>query len=152
MIVYRLSRRKYKSELSGKGAAIRGGRWNLKGTEIVYTSSSRALAMAEILVHFTLQDLPDDYFMLVIYVPDSIPQYHIRENQLPSLWNLFPYCKGPQNTVEEILQERKYGVLQVPSAVVKGDFNYLIDPIHKDFKLIRIVDEEKFPFDKRMVY
>ncbi len=152
MIVYRLSRSKYKSQLSGRGAAIRGGRWNRKGTEMIYTASSRALAMAEVLVHFTLQDLPDDYFMLVIYIPDSISIYHITEDQLPPDWSLFPYSQSCQNIGDAILQKRNHGVIKVPSAVVKGDYNYLIDPGYKDFGQIKIVDEEKFPFDERMVY
>lgn len=152
MIVYRLSRRKYKSHLSGRGAAIKGGRWNRKGTEVIYTASSRALAMAEVLVHFTLQDLPDDYFMLVIYIPDSIPLYHITEDHLPPDWNLFPYSQGSQKIGESILQTKNYGVIKVPSAVVKGDYNYLIDPECKGFGQVKIVDEEKFPFDDRLVY
>ncbi len=152
MIVYRLSRQKYKAQLSGIGAALKGGRWNRKGTEVIYTASSRALAMAEVFVHFTIQDLPNDYFMLMIYVPDSTPQYHITEDQLPLHWNLFPYSQGSQNVGEKVLQKRNYGVIKVPSAVVKGCFNYLIDPAYTDFDQVKIVDEEKFPFDTRLVF
>src|SRR5680860_566230 len=124
MIVYRLSRRKYKSQLSGRGASIHGARWNRKGTEVIYTASSRALAMAEVLVHFTLQKFPDDYFMLMIYVADGIPQYNITEDKLPSRWNLFPYSHETQNIADDLFQEKKYGLIRVPSAVVKGDYNY----------------------------
>jgi RES domain-containing protein len=119
---------------------------------MIYTASSRALAMAEVLVHFALQDLPDDFFMLVIYIPDSILQYHITEDQLPPGWKLFPYGQGSQRIGEAILQTRNYGVIKAPSAVVKGDYNYLVDPAYQDFDQIKIVDEEKFPFDKRLVY
>ena len=41
-------------------------------------------------------------------------------------------------------------VLKVPSAVVKGDFNYLINPYHADFKKIKIKEVTDFPFDRRM--
>jgi len=61
MKVYRLSRLRYAGFLSGKGAAIRGARWNSVGTEMIYTAQNRSLAMAEVVVHLTLGTLPDDY-------------------------------------------------------------------------------------------
>lgn len=51
---YRLARKKYPVELSGRGAALRGARWNSPGTEIIYTARNRALAMAEVAVHLTI--------------------------------------------------------------------------------------------------
>jgi RES domain-containing protein len=38
-------------------------------------------------------------------------------------------------------------VLKVPSAVVPGDFNYLINPKHKNFNKIKIKNKEPFSFD-----
>ena len=72
MRVFRLSKRKYSKELNGKGAAKSGNRWNSKGTEIIYTAESRALAMAEVAVHLTLATLPSDYVMIEIEIPDNI--------------------------------------------------------------------------------
>lgn len=152
MIVYRLSRKKYKSQLSGKGAALYGGRWNSKGTELIYTSKSRALAMAEVLVHLSLQNLPDNYYMLTIYIPDSIPMMNISIDQLPSGWNSFPFIRKTQNLCDALVQQNECGIIKVPSAVVKGDFNYLINPAYRDFDQIKIVDEEAFPFDDRLVF
>ena len=40
--------------------------------------------------------------------------------------------------------------MKVPSAVVKGDFNYLLNPYHEDFHRIKIIHQEDFPFDKRI--
>ena len=72
MRVFRLSKRKYSKELNGKGAAKSGNRWNSKGTEIIYTAESRALAMAEVAVHLTLATLPSDYVLIEIEIPDNI--------------------------------------------------------------------------------
>jgi RES domain-containing protein len=79
MELFRLSREIYADVLSGKGAAKRGARWNSAGTELVYTAGNRSLAMTEIAAHFTLATLPEDYLMLIIYVPDnvSIKKYQI---------------------------------------------------------------------------
>jgi hypothetical protein len=35
-------------------------------------------------------------------------------------------------------------------AVVQGEFNYLLNPQHPDFKLIKISTPERFSFDMRM--
>jgi len=152
MIVYRLSREKYKHSLSGKGAARYGGRWNRKGTEVIYTASSRALAMAEVLVHFSMKDVPDAFYMLTIFVPDTVPVIQINVSDLPEGWQSFPYLLDTQNIADHHFQDTRYGLVRVPSAVVRGDFNYLINPMHRDFEKIQIVEGEQFPFDERMVY
>ncbi|NIR50304.1 RES family NAD+ phosphorylase [candidate division KSB1 bacterium] len=60
MKVYRIARSAYIEDLSGTGARLYGGRWNHKGTSIVYTSKNRALATVEYLVHVSLAILPTD--------------------------------------------------------------------------------------------
>ena len=72
MIVYRLSREKYKDRLSGYGASLYGQRWNSKGIEVIYTAQSRALANSEVAVHISLGILPKDYHMVEIDIPNSI--------------------------------------------------------------------------------
>ncbi len=83
MEVYRLSREKFASPLSGKGAAIKGARWSSVGVEIVYTAFNRSLAMAEIAVHFTFATLPDDYMMITIFIPDDVSSKKLAITDLP---------------------------------------------------------------------
>ena len=66
---YRLCRQRY-AELSGFGAKKTGGRWNRKGIAALYTAQNAALAVLEVLVHLDKAELPDDYVMLEISVPD----------------------------------------------------------------------------------
>ena len=58
MTIFRLSKQKYSDNLSGIGAELSGGRWNNKGTRILYTSDSRALCTAEIAVHMPIGLIP----------------------------------------------------------------------------------------------
>jgi RES domain-containing protein len=150
MEVYRLSRAKYGLSLSGKGAAIKGARWNSAGTELIYTASNRSLAMAEIAVHFTIATLPADYEMLTIYVPDQLKIVKITANELSEGWNEFPHHRSTQLLGDKFVQENKSCILQVPSAVTFGDFNILLNPFHSDFSKVKIIDNVKFPFDKRI--
>jgi RES domain-containing protein len=148
--VFRLCRENFSKELTGKGAAIKGGRWNSPGVELIYTSANRSLAMAEVFVHLSLGTLPDDFVMVVISIPDDITVIKLAEEDLPAGWNSFPYLVSTQYIGDKLVIGNKYCILQVPSAVTKGDFNYLINPHHRDFSGVIIVSAERFPFDKRI--
>lgn len=150
MNVFRLSKKKYAEELSGKGASKSGNRWNSKGTEIIYTAESRALAMSEILVHLSLATLPKDFVMITIQIPDSLKIKEIDFKLLPENWNLHPPNSTTQKMGDSFIDSRDFCILKVPSAVVRGDFNYLINPFHKDFKKIKIKEITDFPFDERI--
>ncbi|HAO51060.1 MAG TPA: RES superfamily protein [Runella sp.] len=150
MEVFRLSREKFATPLSGKGAALKGARWNSIGVELIYTAQNRSLAMAEVAVHFTLATLPDDYVMLTIKIPDEFLMKEIAEEQLPSDWKEFPHPISTQKFGDNFVVENNYCLLRVPSVVTQGDYNILINPNHKDFYKIEITKVEKFPFDKRI--
>lgn len=150
MKVFRLSRKKYAKDLSGKGAALFGYRWNSKGIEMVYTAESRALAMAEVAVHLTLATLPDDYMIIEIEIPDNIELDTIDVNTLDLDWNSYPYSFKTQQIGDDFVRSSKACVLKVPSAVVKGDFNFLLNPNHPDIKKIKIIGTMEFPLDQRI--
>jgi RES domain-containing protein len=150
MEVFRLTREKFARHLSGKGASIKGARWNSPGIELVYTAANRSLAMAEVAVHFSLATIPDDYVMMTIYIPDDISLKKLRISDLPPNWNIFPFPAATQVVGDRFALAGKYCVLQIPSSVTKGDHNFLINPAHPDFSKIRILAREKFPFDKRI--
>lgn len=140
----------FSGSLSGKGAAIKGARWNSVGVEMIYTAGNRSLAMAEVAVHLSMATLPADYMMLTIFIPDDIPVLKLTIDDLPLNWNVFPHPNETQNIGDQFIAQNKYCVLQIPSVVTKGDYNILINPNHKDFSKIKIIDISQFPFDKRL--
>ena len=150
MIVFRLAKEKYSHDLSGNGAFKTGGRWNSKATAMVYTSDSRALCTAEIAVHTPLGLLPSDYEIISIEIPDSIKIKTLAKNKLPYDWNSIPHPESTQEIGDEFIKQNKSVVLKVPSAVVQGDFNYLLNPKHSDFRKIKIRKVETFSFDYRL--
>lgn len=149
MIVYRLCKQSYINDLSGRGAEINGGRWNNKGMPALYTACSRALAVLEVAVHIPLGIIPIDYFMTSIEIPDlGITKVNISD--LPFNWNRNPIIKATQYTGDDFLNANSHLILQVPSATVQGDYNYLINPAHTDFQLVKVVSTEPFEFDSRL--
>ncbi|MEI6754651.1 MAG: RES family NAD+ phosphorylase [Paludibacter sp.] len=149
MIVYRLSKAKYANDLSGKGAEIAGGRWNSKGVSMIYTSESRALATTEIAVHTSLGNIPIDYCIISLEIPDAAIKT-VEMTDLPLDWSEVPPKLSSQKFGDKFVFENNSLVLKVPSAVVEGDFNYLINPKNKDIGLIRIVKVSPFTFDRRL--
>lgn len=151
MIVHRLAKTKYSHDLSGKGAEKTGGRWNSKGTALLYTSESRALCMAEIAVHTPLGSIPNDYLLISIEITDdsSITQASLVE--LPENWMSFPHPHATQEIGDRFVAENLALVLKVPSAIVQGDFNYLVNPQHPEFENISIVEIVNLEFNKRLI-
>jgi len=149
MIVFRLSRARYKNELSGYGASLDGQRWNSKGTEVVYTAQTRALANSEVAVHISLGILPSDYHIVEIEISDSIQIKILKESQLPYRWDAIPCSHESQIIGDNFVNLNDFAVLKVPSVVVKGEFNFILNPKHIDFKKIKIINTEPFPFDPR---
>ncbi len=150
MIVYRLANKKYSEDLTGTGAEITGGRWNFKGTKLLYTADSRALCMSEIAVHTPVGIMPQDYYLITIEIPDFSQMKLIEPETLPKDWRKFPYSKSTQELGENLIKSNEYLYIKVPSAVVQGDYNILINPLHADFEKVKIIKTEKFNFDERL--
>lgn len=150
MIVYRLTKEQYKNDLSGKGAEKAGGRWNSKGVAMLYTSASRALCTAEIAVHTPLGVVPKDYHLVTIEYPDSVPVSTVEINDLPIGWRSFPFPHVTQEMGDRFINEGNFLVMRVPSAVIQGDYNYLINPFHPLFAQVNIITTEAYGFDERL--
>ena len=150
MIVYRLAKSKYSSDLSGRGAEKTGGRWNSKGLAMLYTSESRALCTAEIAVHIPLGIMPKDFELISVEIPDSIEIFELSVSDLPEDWNSIPHSGKTQELGDKFVRENKHVVMKVPSVVVQGDFNYLINSNHENAKNVKIIKLESFVFDQRM--
>lgn len=150
MRIFRLAKKKYADDLSGIGAELTGGRWNNKGTRIIYTSDSRALCTAEIAVHMPVGLIPKDYYLITLEIPDKISFKQIDSKLLPINWMDFPYSNITQDIGEDFISKGDFLILKVPSAVVQGDYNYLINPNHREFGKVRLISKEKFNFDERL--
>jgi RES domain-containing protein len=116
---------------------------------MVYTSESRALCTTEIAVHTPLGNIPTDYQIISIEIPDELIG-DVELSSLPSNWNSIPHSHLTQIIGDRFILDNVYLVLKVPSAVVKGDHNYLINPNHKDINKVKILEVEGFNFDKRL--
>lgn len=150
MIVYRICNKLYANDLQGIGAKMYGGRWNNVGNAVVYTSSSRALAALEVLVHLpstTLKKL--DFTVVSIEIPEnSVEEIFYADIKRDFQINRFStYFK---NIGDNWLRENSSLLLKVPSVVIHEEMNYLINPNHKDFNKVKLTEMKLFRFDDRL--
>uniref|UniRef100_UPI004049DBD3 RES family NAD+ phosphorylase n=1 Tax=Flavobacterium sp. TaxID=239 RepID=UPI004049DBD3 len=153
MKVYRIEREKYlETTLQGVGAAFTEGfRWNSLNTYLVYTAESRALATLEVYVHLDFsEDLPTDRFYVEIEIPDDITILELSIDQLPENWDSKPPILETQFIGDDFVSQNNAAVLKVPSAIVSPDYNYLINPNHKDTVKIKVLSVQRLQFDSRL--
>ncbi len=150
MEVFRLSSAKYANDLSGTGAKIHGGRWNRKGDAVLYTAGTRALALVEVLVHTTNAFLPLNYRLITIYIPDD-SILTIPTKSLPDDWNNTEPSDSTTKISTSWLSTTEYLTMRVPSVVVEGEYNFLINPAHPDFSKVKVLRNEAFNFDNRLM-
>jgi len=151
MKLYRIASSRFIHDLSGTGARIVGGRWNSIGVPMLYTSESQALCILEKLVHVDTDLLPKNLEMAEIEVPDEMPMDVFTDPDKKVAFNSFPTQDYTQKIGDRFIRENKFLLLKVPSIISRRDFNYLINPGHKDFGAIKITTVEPFGFDTRIL-
>jgi RES domain-containing protein len=132
LIAYRLTRQKYARDLAGTGGLYAAGRCNHKGTPVIYAAERPSLALAEVLVHLDSDQIPLDYVMVTIEIPDTLPKQ--------------------QATPDEALavsMSPPIPVYIVPSVVVPQENNIVIFPQAPGFSA-KVARVEPFKFDERL--
>lgn len=152
MIVYRIGRTKHANDLTGEGSRLFGGRWNHKLTPCIYTSESRALALLEYTVNIDIEDIPRALSLTTFEIPSSCIHL-ITEAELPGNWKSFPAPSSTKDFGTRLLKssaERTKGVLKISSTIISAEYNYILNPRHRDSKLFKIVDLQDFVYDIRI--
>lgn len=149
MFVYRISKCRFIEDMSGTGASLYAGRWHNVGTHLLYTSESKTLALLENVVNNALMPYIK-YCCIGLEIPDkSIIDADIKK--LPKNWQQYPAPESLKKIGDHFIKEQKAIALKVPSALLNNQWNYLLNPAHKDFKKIKLVEREEISFDKRLI-
>lgn len=151
MHVWRLVKTKYVlTAFDGEGARIYGARWNSPGTRVAYASSNSALAVLEVLVHMTAGRGLPAYSLVSATLPDSLVDV-LPAADLPTTWDSSPIPPEVQAIGDSWVRSNRSLALQVPSAVVGGSHNFLINPQHADFGQFKVESSVPFEFDPRLL-
>ena len=151
MLVYRIAGTGHVRDLTGAGARLYSGRWNHRGTALIYTSETRSLATVEYLVHVSLPYAPTGLNIATIGIPDDIGPEAIELSSLPRNWQDFPAPLELADVGTSWVQAKRSLLLRVPSAVVQHEHNLLINPSHTDMSRVVLVDVERLALDERLL-
>jgi RES domain-containing protein len=136
---------------SGQGAILYAGRWHHEGTPVVYTSESRALAALEQLVHLHRNRLPPHFVCFAVDIPRDLAMTEVRVQDLPDEWRRHPAPPELRDIGTRWVESGESVCLQVPSALVTGEHNFLLNPRHAEFGRLEITSPEPFELDARLL-
>ena len=136
--------------MSGEGARRYGGRWNSIGRAAVYLGDSLALAAMELLVHVRTERILETYRQMPVFIPERLVM-HVGEDQLPPEWARPGLHPVTQEIGDRWIDRQWSVVLQVPSAVVRGETNFVVNPRHAGFDAITTGPISTFRYDPGLV-
>jgi RES domain-containing protein len=141
------------ADLSGEGGRRASGRWHIKGTPVVYMAENPALAMMEVLVHLEIdpEDMPSSYQLLGVEISQDAK---IEEVVLSELDKGTPGWKRrvavTRKRTATWFTEARTPLLRVPSVLIPHSSNFLLNPLHPQANLAKIVSIEKADYDRRI--
>jgi RES domain-containing protein len=147
MLVYRIAGRKYSKDISGTGASLYGGRWNKKGTPVLYTSENEALALLEFIVNTPPLIIPDPD-LLVLEIPENSVT-EITQKALPRNWDNYPAPAILAEIGQRWVAKNETIALRVPSCIIHNNSNYILNCQHPEYKTVRVVVHKQFKYDPR---
>ena len=147
---WRICRQRYAdAAATGEGARLYGGRWNSRGVRVVYASSSLALAAMETFVNLEPNLRPADLISIEGAIPDGVEVRRLDQKAFPDRWD-----RSRDETLrrfgDDWIRAGDSAGLLVPSAAIHGEWNVLLNPVHKEFSKIEFRDPVPFEFDLRM--
>ena len=82
-----------------------------------------------------------------VYIDESFIEI---ADPLPDDWRKLPATVSTRELGSRWIAELRSVALRVPSIVVDGEFNYLLNPSHPEFARLEIGEPRPFSFDPRL--
>jgi len=151
MELYRITQDQFSDDLSGNGSRLFGGRWNSEGFFALYTSVTRSMALLETLAHTPAKMLDSkNYQLITLSIPDNIVPEEILLPSLANSWDAPDTRSFTKRLGDKFLIDKKSLLLSVPCVLMPEEINYILNPLHKDMRKVKIVYKRRIYFDKRI--
>jgi RES domain-containing protein len=116
---------------------------------MVYTAQSQALAVLEMLVHLDSPLQLKGYVLFDVQIDPKLVT-NISKSMLPRNWTRDPVPRETQALGDAWVTSGRSAVLAVPSVLVSGELNYLLNPLHQDFGKLKIGGARAYQLDARL--
>ncbi|MBI4689587.1 MAG: RES domain-containing protein [Nitrospirae bacterium] len=151
MFCWRIAKKRYAATaFDGEGSKRKGGRWTPKGFPAVYTAQTESLAALEQFVQLGDEGQNIQFVCFKVEVPDNVRIKEIDIGSLPNRWKETPAPGALKAYGADWLTVGKTAVLKVPSSLIFSECNFILNPLHPDFKKIKISAPREFCYDPRM--
>lgn len=137
------------NDLSGTGAKVTGGRWNSKGTSLVYCATNIALATLETVHYLQTGGLPYNRFLVRIDIPDAVWDTRQILAPLPGGWDAIPAGLASRTAGDAWIRSGASALLLVPSVIVPDEYNVLLNPAHADTGALHATTVRRWLYDPR---
>lgn len=169
MQLFRITTEKWARDLSGNGGLYVSGRWHHKGIPVIYTATTRALAVLEKVVHVDPAATPDKFVIITLELPNNSLFQEVPIEMLPKDWGKLSYnlantTRFPASLIQSEttttlladmgtawLKGKASLALRVPSAILPKEHNVLLNPAHEQAKDIKLLSVDPFEFDPRLL-
>jgi RES domain-containing protein len=150
--VWRIDETRFASKaFAGEGAAMGGGRWNYEGVRVVYTSAHLAMSVLEKLVYLPTPLPSGGSFVRFRINLAGLAIKRVPISALPDDWHVYPYRPETRRIGDEWIKSRETAILEVPSALVHEEMNYVLNPTHPEFERIKVESPKPFIFPNRLL-
>lgn len=138
----------------GEGARLFGGRFNGRGTPMVYTSTTLSLAMLELLVHLDRTRPLARHVAVSVTFEDSLLRY-IDPSDLPQDWRRSVTPVSTQLLGDRWIESGPSVALAVPSVLLPDEMfgreqNIIINPRHQRFPDLEFGEQLPLHLDTRL--
>jgi RES domain-containing protein len=127
------------ASLDGEGGMRASARWHTIGHRITYCSPNPAGALLEALAHLKgmASLIPTELQYHIVNLPDDVSRERILEGSLVRNWRRSE--SATRSIGDKWLDSMRSAVLEVPSVLAPETYNVLLNPLHADSALIRVV-------------
>ena len=139
------------TDLSGRGSYRYGGRWNSKGTYMLYTSQTSSLAYLENIIPFEKGEMPPELYLTELEVKQESLIYTLPDADYHKDWFKLGLLENQQQG-DTWMRERKYLGIRVRSAVNPGEDNGRLNPLYPKYpSLLQIIATTEIRVDERLI-
>lgn len=137
------------NDLCGASAKITGGRWNSKGTPVVYCATNISLATLETVRYLRNGRLSFNRFLVRVDIPQVVWDRRLVLDPLPGGWDAIPAGLAARKAGDRWIASVASALLLVPSVIVPDEYNVLINPRHPDAAAIGAKTLKRWVYDPR---
>lgn len=133
----------------GRGAFLRGGRWNSPGRRVIYASETFPGALLEVLAHTRIGKLPPSHAWIEIAIPAGVSIEFVADGKVRG-WDK-PESRAARRFGDRWFDEGRSLILVVPSLAASGlARNLAINQDHPEFGSLTATRPRPVRWDPRL--